>query len=95
MNLKYLLKSIPTLQTDFFETFKILSKDPIDSVRINIVDSIMFTVYDNKVFMSSIWPILKPLFEDVCWRVNYACICKIHDVDAESPRSARVQAKTT
>lgn len=79
-NLKHLLKSIPTLQNDGLELLKGLAKDPIDSIRINSVESIMFEVYDTKVFINTVWNILKPLFEDSCWRVKFACILRIKEV---------------
>lgn len=77
---------MPNLQADGLDILKILSRDSIDSVRISSVDSIMFNVYDPKVrpahqtFSTSVWAVLKLLFEDSCWRVKYATILKISDI---------------
>ena len=79
-NLKHLLKNIPSLQNDGLEILKVLAKESIDSIRIGAVESIMFQVYDTKFFIATVWPILKPLFEDSCWRVKFACITQIKDV---------------
>jgi hypothetical protein len=48
---KFLLREIPSLQNDGFEILKILAKDPLDSVRIGTVETLMFCVYDNKVHL--------------------------------------------
>ena len=68
------------MQNDGLDFLKVLSNDHIDAIRINTVESIMFHVYDQKTFNNFIWPLLKPLFEDPCWRVKYACILQIGDV---------------
>lgn len=79
-NLKFLLRNIPSLQNDGLDILRVLAKDPIDTIRISSVESIMFQVYDTKFFISTVWQVLKPLFEDSCWRVKYACILQIKDV---------------
>lgn len=76
-----MLRSIPKLQSDGLEILKVLSRDHIDAIRVNAVESIIFQVYDKRTFSSIVWPLLKPLFEDPSWRVRLACILQIGDVN--------------
>jgi len=95
-NLKYLFRDSPKLQSDGTTFFKSLSKDPIETVRVNSIESIMFQVYDPKIFQSTIWPILKNLFEDASWRVKYAIVLQISDVSILlNLRSANLLVKRT
>jgi len=36
-----------------------------------VVETLLYRVFDTKVFMNNVWPILKPCFEETSWRVKY------------------------
>jgi len=48
------------------------------------VESILFKSFENKTFMSLIWPILKPTFEEQSWRVKYAVVGSIGEICASA-----------
>lgn len=54
--MKFLLKSAVKLENEGLAILKSLIKDDLDFVRMFAVESVMYKVFDQKTFNSTIWP---------------------------------------
>jgi len=82
--IRYLIANCPKLESECLSILKVLMKDELDLNRVFAVESLLFKTYESKFFMSTVWPILKPSFEDASWRVKYGVVTCIGEICASA-----------